>query len=149
PDEMRRRFACTCPQILAALPALRQDNRWVMYDREPLAELSRGRVALVGDAAHPMLQYLAQGACQAIQDGACLAGAIGRRGLGGLEAAFAEYSSQRAPAVAEVQRRVRVWGDMWHVDGIGMLLRDELFKRLDRDDYRYIDWLYRAPAWAA
>ena len=148
PEEMRRCFASTCEQIRAALPALRQDNRWVMYDREPLAGWSRGRVTLVGDAAHPMLQYLAQGACQAFEDAACLGFALGRHGPGEVVAAFAEYSRHRAPAATRVQRRARLWGDIWHVDGTAMLIRDELFKRVDPRDYRYIDWLYRAPAWA-
>ena len=148
PEELRRCFASTCAQVRAALPALRQENRWVMYDREPLGGWSRGRITLVGDAAHPMLQYLAQGACQAFEDAACLGAALANHGPGRVEAAFAQYSRQRAPAAAEVQRRARLWGDIWHVEGIGVLLRDELFKQLDPYDYRYVDWLYRAPAWA-
>lgn len=148
PEEMRRCFECTCPQIRAALPALRQDNRWVMYDREPLDGWSKGRVTLVGDAAHPMLQYLAQGACQALEDAACLGTSLARHGPGEVAAAFAAYSEHRAPAVARVQRRARVWGDIWHTDGVGVLLRDELFKQLDTHDYRYVDWLYGVPSWA-
>lgn len=148
PDEMGRCFAPTCDQIRAALPALRQDNRWVMYDREPLDGWSRGRVTLVGDAAHPMLQYLAQGACQALEDAGCLGAAMARHGPGAMAAAFADYSALRAPVAARVQRRARVWGDIWHTDGVGALLRDELMKKLDPTDHHYVDWLYRAPSWA-
>ena len=67
--------AC-CPQVREATGFLWRDRWWPMYDREPLAIWTRGRIALLGDAAHPMLQYLAQGACQAIEDADALARAL-------------------------------------------------------------------------
>jgi 2-polyprenyl-6-methoxyphenol hydroxylase-like FAD-dependent oxidoreductase len=146
PEEMHRRFSNTCSQVQAALPALRQDNRWVMYDREPLECWSRGPVTLAGDAAHPMLQYLAQGACQAIADAECLGWVLRHHGGQDMTTCLAEYSARRAPLAATVQRRARIWGDIWHIDGVGVLLRDELLKKLNPPDYRYVDWLYRAPA---
>ena len=55
------------------MAVISRDRRWVMYDREPLDNWTTGRITLLGDAAHPMVQYLAQGACQAIEDAGCLA----------------------------------------------------------------------------
>ena len=100
-----------------------------MYDREPLAGWTRGRIALLGDAAHPMLQYLAQGACQAIEDADALARALAAcPGPQLIGKALAGYQAERAPHAARVQRTARTWGDIWHVDGVGALLRDELFR---------------------
>jgi len=53
-----------------------------------------------------------------------------------------EYQHLRAPQAMRVQRTARTWGDIWHVDGVGALLRDELFRRRPADDYGYTDWLY-------
>jgi salicylate hydroxylase len=93
-----------------------------------------------------MLQYLAQGACQAIEDADALARALaacpGQQLIG---KALAGYQAERAPHAARVQRTARTWGDIWHVGGVGALLRDELFRRRPADDYSYTDWLYRDP----
>jgi salicylate hydroxylase len=90
-----------------------------------------------------MLQYLAQGACQAIEDADALARALaacpGRELIG---QALAHYAATRATHAARVQRTARTWGDIWHVSGVGALLRDELFRRRPADDYSYTDWLY-------
>ena len=120
-----------------------RDRWWPMYDREPLAGWSRGRIALLGDAAHPMLQYLAQGACQAIEDAGALARILAAcPGPHLIGKALARYAETRAPHAARVQRTARIWGDIWHVSGVGALLRDELFRRRPADDYSYTDWLY-------
>ena len=90
-----------------------------------------------------MLQYLAQGACQAIEDADALARALtacpGPQQVG---PALARYAQGRAPHAARVQRTARTWGDIRHVSGLGALLRDELFRRRPADDYSYTDWLY-------
>ena len=99
-----------------------------------------GRVALTGDAAHPMLQYLAQGACQAIEDAALPRGrARGQRRLG---QGAGRLRRTRTERTARVQTTARTWGDIWHVDGVARLLRNALFSDRDLADYRYIDWLY-------
>src|SRR5207302_11376912 len=56
--------------------------------------------------------------------------------------ALAGYEAERAPHATRVQRTARTWGDIWHVGGLGALLRDELFRRRPADDYSYTDWLY-------
>jgi salicylate hydroxylase len=97
-----------------------------------------------------MLQYLAQGACQAIEDAAALADRLAgcaaddRQHL--VPKALASYQQARAPHAARVQRTARLWGDIWHVDGAGAVLRDELMARCRPDDYRYTDWLYQPAA---
>jgi 2-polyprenyl-6-methoxyphenol hydroxylase-like FAD-dependent oxidoreductase len=73
PDELDAAFAHTCEAVRAGLPHLRRDRWWRMYDREPIDTWARRRLALTGDAAHPMLQYLAQGSGQAIEDADSLA----------------------------------------------------------------------------
>ena len=143
PDELDEAFQACCPQVREATGFLWRDRWWPMYDREPLAVWTRGRIALLGDAAHPMLQYLAQGACQAIEDADALARTLaaypGRELIG---QALAHYAATRATHAARVQRTARTWGDIWHVSGVGALLRDELFRRRPADDYSYTDWLY-------
>ena len=143
PDELDEAFSVCCPQVREAMGCLWRDRWWAMYDREPLATFAHGRVALLGDAAHPMLQYLAQGACQAIEDADVLARVLtASQGPHLAAKAFAEYQRLRATRAARVQRAARTWGDIWHVDGVGALLRDELFRRRPADDYTYVDWLY-------
>ena len=73
PAELEESFATSCDPVRAAVALVNRDRRWVMYDREPLDNWTTGRITLLGDAAHPMVQYLAQGACQAIEDAGCLA----------------------------------------------------------------------------
>ncbi|HEY4464121.1 MAG TPA: FAD-dependent monooxygenase [Streptosporangiaceae bacterium] len=151
PDELDATFAVCCARVREATGSLWRDRRWPMCDRLPMDNWVSGRVALLGDAAHPMLQYLAQGACQAIEDADVLAATM-RRNAGPdgprVPAALAEYARIRAPQAARVQRTARLWGDIWHVDGVAAVLRDELFMRHAPDDYRYTDWLY-GPAGSA
>jgi 3-hydroxybenzoate 6-monooxygenase len=93
-----------------------------------------------------MLQYLAQGACQAIEDADALARALAACPVPQLTGkALAGYQAERATHAARVQRTARTWGDIWHVGGVGALLRDELFRRRPADDYSYTDWLYGGP----
>ncbi|MDQ1626696.1 MAG: 3-hydroxybenzoate 6-monooxygenase [Actinomycetota bacterium] len=145
PTELDEQFARCCDHVRESTPLLGRDNRWPMYDRVPIPTWVTGRIGLLGDAAHPMLQYLAQGACQAIEDAWTLGAAL-RRHAGpsgdGVEAALLAYQAVRVPRTARVQRTARTWGEMWHVDGVGRLLRDELLRRRADDDHTYVEWLY-------
>ena len=147
PEELDAAFADMCPAVRVALPSLQRSFRWPTYDREPVDRWVDGRTALLGDAAHPMLQYLAQGACQAIEDAATLARSFATHDAagaddGGVGRALAAYEKVRVPRTARVQRSARVWGDIWHIDGTGALLRNELFRGMTDDDYSYADWLW-------
>ena len=85
-------------------------------------------------------------ACQAIEDADALARALAAcPGPQLIGKALAGYQAERAPHAARVQRTARTWGDIWHVGGVGALLRDELFRRRPADDYSYTDWLYGSP----
>jgi salicylate hydroxylase len=105
-------------------------------------------VTLLGDAAHPMLQYLAQGACQAIQDAAALARELPALrhstewSTQDVQAVLRGYEDRRLAQGSRVQRTARVWGDIWHVDGLAMALRDEAFRLRASDDFSRIDWLW-------
>jgi salicylate hydroxylase len=142
PDELDQVFSVGCDEVREALRHMWRDRRWPMYDREPIDTWTRGRVTLLGDAAHPMLQYLAQGACQAIEDADALATALRASDGRPISDAFEDYQRARAAHTARVQRTARFWGDTWHIEGVGAVLRDELFSRHPADDYRYTDWLY-------
>jgi salicylate hydroxylase len=143
PAELDESFARSCEQVRAGVAMVSRDRRWVMYDREPLDNWTTGRITLLGDCAHPMVQYLAQGACQAIEDAGCLA-----RHLSGYDGdvmkAFAAYQAERIPRTAMVQRAARAWGQIWHDDGpVIPVLRDRILTRRDSDDYTDLDWLYQ------
>jgi salicylate hydroxylase len=148
PDELRQMFAGTCAHVSESVGSLWTDQRWLMCDLEPLDSWVAGRLVLLGDAAHPMLQYLAQGACQAFEDVAALADCLGRHTPDGpkdqelLTKALKEYADLRRPRTAQVQRWARSWGDIWHTDGVGALLRNELFARRGSAEYRETDWLW-------
>lgn len=88
-----------------------------------------------------MLQYLAQGACQAIEDAQCLATETEKAG-GDWPAALASYADIRFPRTSRVQQTARLWGDMWHVDGVSRLMRNELFRARADTDFSRADWLY-------
>ena len=148
PNELDGAFVDSCPAVVDGLASLWRDRQWRMHDREPIANWVDGRVVLAGDAAHPMLQYLAQGACQAIEDAACLADQVASHRCGpspgsiDWSGALASYNAIRTVRTARVQRTARTWGDIWHVDGVARQLRNELFADRRPDDFKHVDWLY-------
>jgi 2-polyprenyl-6-methoxyphenol hydroxylase-like FAD-dependent oxidoreductase len=148
PDEVDAAFAACTEQIRHALQYVPRDRHWLMYDRDPISQWVDGRLLLTGDAAHPMLQYLAQGACQSIEDARVLQATVEASGVtqsgdsAAWDDAIREFTRIRAPHTARVQRTARLWGESWHVDGIARTLRNLLFSGRNPEDYRYTDWLY-------
>lgn len=140
PDEIDERYANACEQVRAGVALIDRERRWQMLDREPVATWVRGRVALIGDAAHPMLQYVAQGACQAIEDAVALGTAL--RDEPDVDAALHRYQRLRQPRTARVQRTARQFGEILHIGGMGAALRDRLLRARRPDDYSDTDWLY-------
>jgi len=118
---------------------------WVLCDREPVLDWTDGRVALLGDAAHPMLQYFAQGACMALEDAVCLAENVGS--ADGLERALRAYNEQRALRTARLQLQSREIGQhIYHPAGAHAALRNQLMKAKSAADwYDTLDWLYGGP----
>lgn len=149
PEELDAAFASTCDHVREALPLLWRDRRWPMFDRAPMTQWVDGRLALLGDAAHPMVQYLAQGACQAIQDAEVLADALAGSGSGSEPSALGAYAAARAGHTARVQTTARTWGEIWHVDGIARTLRNAYLRDRRVEDYRHIDWIYGASPGSA
>lgn len=86
--------------------------RWALFDRDPLEEWCRGRVTLLGDACHPMLPFLAQGAVMAIEDAWVLSRKL--KGAGDVPAALAAYEAERKPRTAKVQRGARAQMGLYH-----------------------------------
>ncbi|HSS02851.1 MAG TPA: 3-hydroxybenzoate 6-monooxygenase, partial [Kofleriaceae bacterium] len=128
------------PRQLLALP--RSWRRWATADREPIARWTYGRVTLLGDAAHPMLQYLAQGACMALEDAATLGEAMRVSG-GDIDAAFAIYERARVTRTARVVLMTREMGRIYHAKGMERLVRNDLWKgRTPARYYDALEWLY-------
>ena len=107
PAMLRRAFEGWDPRIGQVLAQVDRTFRWALYDREPLPTWSRGRLTLVGDAAHPMLPHLGQGANQSIEDGMALATILSQVDALGAPAALLAYERLRRERVAEVQRGAR------------------------------------------
>ncbi len=107
PDVLRREFAGWDPRIESLLQQVQMTFRWALYDREPLPTWTRGRLTLLGDAAHPMLPHLGQGANQSIEDGMALATILARADCSTVPAALAAYERLRRERVAQVQRGAR------------------------------------------
>jgi salicylate hydroxylase len=107
PDALRREFEGWDPQIGTLLSRVQTTFRWALYDREPLPTWTKGRLTLLGDAAHPMLPHLGQGANQSIEDGMALATILAQATQATAQAALCAYERLRRERVAAVQRGAR------------------------------------------
>jgi salicylate hydroxylase len=140
-DDMRRRFAGWNEDALALLEAADAWRAWTLFDRPPATAYATGRIALLGDAAHPMAPFLAQGAGMAIEDAATLLESL--RGAPDVPAGFAAYSVARAARTGRVQQEARKQGDIYHHRGFMAFARNTTMRLLGpkRLLARY-DWLY-------
>ena len=128
------------PRRLLDLP--KSWRRWATADREPIAKWSFGRVTLLGDAAHPMMQYLAQGACMAMEDAVTLGEALAAED-GDFARAFARYEQARVTRTARVVLMTREMGRIYHAKGVERLVRNDLFRgRTPQRYYDSVEWLY-------
>ena len=117
-------------------------RRWATADREPVGQWSYGRATLLGDAAHPMSQYMAQGACMALEDAVTLGEAI-RQCDHDLPAAFRLYESVRIPRSARVVWSTREMGRLYHARGVERTVRNMLWTgRSQPQFYDALQWLY-------
>jgi salicylate hydroxylase len=107
PEVLRAEFTGWDPRIEALLKQVQSTFRWALYDREPLPTWTKGRLTLLGDAAHPMLPHLGQGANQSIEDGMALATILARANRETLPTALLAYERLRRERVALVQRGAR------------------------------------------
>jgi 2-polyprenyl-6-methoxyphenol hydroxylase-like FAD-dependent oxidoreductase len=144
-DLLWQHFKGLRPEVLRLLERIETWRMWVLCDREPVKNWSHGRVTLLGDAAHPMLQYLAQGACMATEDAVTLADKV-KASSGDLPAAFKAYEQARYLRTGRVQVMARVYGEFYHARGVTAELRDlALAGRTPQQAYDGIAWLYGGP----
>ena len=142
PDELDEVFSRAAPEVSEMLRYISRDRNWVLHDREPVTNWTRGRATLLGDAAHPTLQYLAQGANMAIEDGVVLAEKVAAAGSD-YNRAFLAYQGCRMTRTARVVISSRFFGEYLHVDGGTRELRNELARKRDPDHPWEVDWLYK------
>ncbi|HTP90706.1 MAG TPA: 3-hydroxybenzoate 6-monooxygenase [Xanthobacteraceae bacterium] len=142
PAELHERFAKTCEPVRTLLNKIESWRMWVLCDRPPIKEWSRGRITLLGDAAHPMLQYLAQGANMSIEDAVCLANKTADM-QGDYAAAFKAYQQARYLRTGRVQITARVYGEFFHASGVARELRNIMLGARTPDDAMAgMEWLY-------
>ncbi len=151
PEELKARFSAWAPQVRSLLERADDWRIWPLFDRAPSHHWGRGRVTLLGDAAHPMLPYLAQGGAMAIEDAYVLADCLAEN-LSSPEAALEAYEDKRRDRTARVQAASRENARTFHADGgfrfarntaLGLLGRIAPGRALTR-----YDWLYGYDATA-
>ena len=141
-DEVLSYFGGIGPRPRRLLDLPKSWRRWATADREPVARWSFGRATLLGDAAHPMMQYLAQGACMAMEDAVTLGEAL-KAERGDLERGFVRYEQARVTRTARVVLMTREMGRIYHAKGVERLVRNDLFKGRTPDRYYdAVEWLY-------
>jgi 2-polyprenyl-6-methoxyphenol hydroxylase-like FAD-dependent oxidoreductase len=116
---------------------------WVLCDRDPVENWVNGRVTLLGDAAHPMMQYFAQGACMALEDAVCLSHMMAAH-RDDRERALERYRAQRVVRTARVQLQSRAIGEhIYHPAGAHAAVRNAIMRAKSSDDYyAHLAWLY-------
>jgi 3-hydroxybenzoate 6-monooxygenase len=140
--ELNERFAQAVPQVKELLAKIQTWKMWVLCDREPVKNWTDRRVTLLGDAAHPMLQYLAQGAGQAIEDAVVLGEAL-RYARGNVGEALQKYQQARYLRTGRVQLTARFYGDIYHAAGVQRELRNQLFQGgQESAGFAGLKWMY-------
>jgi salicylate hydroxylase len=145
--ELERHFAAARPEVRALLAKINAWKYWVLCWREPRRGWSQGRVTLLGDAAHPTLQYLAQGANQALEDAVCLTDMLAAHGAD-LPAAFRAYEDARVLRTGRVQLMSKVYGEVFHAAHVTAELRNAMLaNRTPEQSWDGMAWLYDGPVW--
>jgi len=143
-QDVQHVYANAHPALKGILSLMDLERRWVIADRNPVRRWNRGRIVLLGDAAHPVLQSYAQGAGMAIEDAGCIADLLDRYEY---EDAFAEFSKQRALRTARIQLEGREVWKFYHEEGIGRDVRNaQLEGRTAEDSYKCLDWIWNGAA---
>jgi salicylate hydroxylase len=147
PDEVLPLFSHYCDKPTKLMRTPKEFRRWMLLHREPVDNWTQGRVTLLGDAAHFMLQYMAQGAAMAMEDAVCL-GACADAADGQFERAFSSYQTQRIVRATRVQISAnKLVGMIFHVpDGLQREVRNDMFRgRSPEQHYAALDWIFSAP----
>ncbi len=142
PAELLRYFAPACDDVRAILRAGYSWRRYSTADRHPIEQWTFGRTTLLGDAAHPMVQYLAQGACMACEDAVTLGQAVVQEG-GDWPRALALYQRARVARTARVVLSAREMGRLYHAGGVERSVRNSLWKGRPQERFHdALEWLY-------
>ena len=135
-------YASAHPLMHEMLRMMDLKRRWALADRDPIRTWTDGRVALLGDAAHPTLQSYAQGACMAIEDAVVLAECIDLA-RGDFLSAFRTYERARYLRTARVVLESRALWEFYHLGGVAAEVRnDACATRTDEDTYKCLEWIY-------
>jgi len=113
PKDLKRRFKEWHPQVDSVLDRIETTHVWALFDRQPLQRWSDGRAILLGDACHPTLPFMAQGACMAIEDAGVLAQCLSSHS--DRTKALARYEALRKPRTSALQARARQNADLFHL----------------------------------
>ena len=135
-------FKEVCPQAHQLIELPKSWKRWATADREPIDTWTFGRVTLLGDAAHPTTQYMAQGACMAMEDAVTLGEAL-RVHDNDIAKAFDTYQRARVARTARIVLSSRQMGKIYHAKGVERMIRNDLWRgRSAERFYDAMEWLY-------
>jgi 3-hydroxybenzoate 6-monooxygenase len=141
-EEVQSYFTDICPKARQLIDLPKSWRRWATADREPIGQWSFGRVTLLGDAAHPTTQYMAQGACMALEDAVTIGEAL-KVHDNDFTAAFDMYQKARVARTARIVLSGREMGRLYHAKGVERLVRNDLWRgRSAERFYDAMEWLY-------
>lgn len=140
-QELARTFAGASEAVQEMLGHVEKDRGWMLYDRDPVPGWSRGRVTLLGDAAHPTLQYMAQGACMSIEDAVVLAQNLSNAN-GDVAAALLAYEKARYLRTARLQLSARIFGEIIHCGGGARDVRNHLLEQRPFGSWQELAWVH-------
>ena len=141
-EEVESYFQGICPKARQLIDLPKSWKRWATADREPIDNWVFGRATLLGDAAHPTTQYMAQGACMAMEDAVTLGEALSVSGHD-WNAALQLYQRNRVTRTARIVLSGREMGRLYHAAGVERLVRNSLWKgRSQERFYDAMEWLY-------
>ncbi|MEN9765677.1 MAG: 3-hydroxybenzoate 6-hydroxylase [Pseudomonadota bacterium] len=141
-EEVQSYFQGICAKARQLIDLPKSWKRWATADREPIGQWSFGKVTLLGDAAHPTTQYLAQGACMALEDAVTLGEALKAHDNDFVKA-FDMYQKARAARTARIVLSAREMGRIYHAKGVERLVRNDLWRgRSAERFYDAVEWLY-------
>ena len=141
-EEVQSYFKDICPKARQLIDLPKSWKRWATADRDPVAQWTYGRTTLLGDAAHPTTQYLAQGACMAIEDAVTLREALKAHG-NDVHQGFDLYQRSRIARTARIVLASREMGRIYHAKGVERLVRNDLWRgRTPERFYDAMEWLY-------
>jgi len=141
-EEVHSYFQDICPKARQLIELPKSWKRWATADRDPIPQWSFHRSTLLGDAAHPTTQYMAQGACMAIEDAVTLGRAMNAH-HNDIPKAFDLYQRSRIARTARIVLSSREMGRIYHAKGVERLVRNDLWRgRSPERFYDAVDWLY-------